>query len=99
MKTDRDKHQLRGPVRSVRIEMAQLEEQDGQQVEQRSFGHSYAFDSNGRLVEYAARNPDGSTWRTVNDYSDAGTCWRRETSILQASPLAASLTPTIKKAG
>ncbi|MDQ3755011.1 MAG: RHS repeat protein [Acidobacteriota bacterium] len=72
MKTDRDKHQLRGPVRRVQIEMAQLEEQDGQQVEQRSFGHSYAFDADGRLVEYIARNPDGSTWRTVNDYSDAG---------------------------
>ncbi|MDQ3585871.1 MAG: hypothetical protein M3407_08885 [Acidobacteriota bacterium] len=72
MKTDRNKHQLRGPVRSVQIETAQLEEQDGQQVEQHSFIHSYAFDPDGRLVEYAAHNPDGSTWRTVNDYSDAG---------------------------
>jgi hypothetical protein len=30
MKTDREKHGLRGPVRSVLVETAQFEDQDGQ---------------------------------------------------------------------
>lgn len=72
MKTDKGKHDLRGAVKSVRVETAEFREQDGQLVEQAWFSHITAFNELGNIIEYINRNPDGSTFRTVNDYSDAG---------------------------
>jgi hypothetical protein len=72
MKTGKDLHSLHGPVRSVRIETAQLKEQDGQLTEEPEFSHSITFNRDGGVVEQNYRNPDGSEWRAVNDYSDSG---------------------------
>ncbi len=72
MKTDKEKHDLRGAVKSVRVETAEFKEQDGQFVEQAWFSRIITFNAQGNIVEYINRNPDGSTFRTVSDYSDAG---------------------------
>ena len=72
MRTDRDQHGLRGPVKSVHVETAQLEEQDGRITEKPWFSHTITFDQEGRLTEQVNHNPDGSEWRTVNDYTDSG---------------------------
>lgn len=72
MRTDREKHGLVGPVKSVRVEIAQFEEQGGQLTEQPWFSHTITFNQDGWLIEQVTRNPDGSEWRTANDYSDSG---------------------------
>ena len=72
MKTDKEQHFLRGPVRSVRIETFQFKEQDGQLVEEPWFIHTITFNREGNIIEQINSNPDGSEWRTVNDYSDSG---------------------------
>lgn len=72
MSTDREKQSLKGRVKSVQTVTVQLEEQDGQVIEKPWFSHTMSFDQHGRLIEHINRNPDGSEWRTVNEYSDAG---------------------------
>ena len=72
MKTDKEKHGLRGPVKNVLIETAQFVEQDGQSAEKPLFSHMITFNRDGQLIEQVNRNPDGSEWRTVNHYSDSG---------------------------
>ena len=72
MKTDREKHGLRGPVESVLVETAQFEDQAGQITEKPWFSHTMNFNKDGRLTLQINRNPDGSEWRTVSDYSDSG---------------------------
>lgn len=72
MKTNREKHGLRGTVKSVHIETAQFQEQDGQILEKPWFSHTMTFNPGGWLTEQVNRNPDGSEWRTVNDYSESG---------------------------
>jgi YD repeat-containing protein len=72
MRTDREKHGLRGSVKSVLVETAQFEEQDGQITEKPWFSHTSAFNQDGWLIEQVNRNPDGSEWRAVSDYSDSG---------------------------
>jgi antitoxin component YwqK of YwqJK toxin-antitoxin module len=71
MRTDREKHGLRGPARSVHVETARFEEQDGQIAEKPWFSHTTTFNQDGWLSEQINRNPDGSEWRIVNDYSDS----------------------------
>jgi uncharacterized protein YkuJ len=72
MRTDKEKHGLRGPVKNVLIETAQFEEQGGQIAEKPWFSHANTFNRDGQVIEQVNRNPDGSEWRTVNDYSDSG---------------------------
>lgn len=72
MKTDRETQGLKGPVKSVRVETAEFEERDGQIVEKPWLSYSTTFNQDGWIIEQVNRNPDGSEWRTVNDYSDAG---------------------------
>jgi hypothetical protein len=72
VKTDREKHGLRGPVKSVLVETAQFEEQDGQSTEKPWFSHTSTFNQEGWLTEQVNRNPDGSEWRAVSDYSASG---------------------------
>ena len=72
MSTDRKKHGLRGSVESVLVETVQLEEQDGQITEKPSFSHAMTFNQEGWLTRQTNRNPDGSEWRAVSDYSDSG---------------------------
>jgi YD repeat-containing protein len=72
MKTDREKQGLRGAVKSMHVVDMKLEEHDGQIIEKPFFSHAISFDQHGRIIEQINRNPDGSEWRTVNDYSDSG---------------------------
>jgi hypothetical protein len=72
MANDRQEQSLRGPVKSVDVETAEFEEQEGQLVEKPWFSHGMSFDQDGRIIESIVRNPDGSTWRTRNEYSDSG---------------------------
>ena len=69
---DKTNYGLRGPVKNVQIVTPQLEEQDGQITEKPSFSYTITFNKEGQVVEQVNRNPDGSEWRTVNDYSDSG---------------------------
>jgi hypothetical protein len=72
MTTDREKQRLRGSVESVLVETAQFEEQAGQNIEKPLFSHTTTFNQDGWLTMQINRNPDGSEWRTVSDYSDSG---------------------------
>lgn len=72
MKTDRERQGLIGPVKSVRVETAEFENSDGQIVEKPWLSDTTTFNQDGWIIEQVSRNPDGSEWRTVNDYSDAG---------------------------
>ena len=70
--TDREKQGLRGSVKSVLIDTAQFEKQDGQITEKPWFSQTITFNQQGWLTEETNRNPDGSEWRAVSDYSDFG---------------------------
>ena len=72
MRTNREKYGLRGPVESVFVETAEFEEQAGQVTEKPWFRHTMTFNRDGWLMEQTNRNPDGSEWRTVSNYSDSG---------------------------
>lgn len=72
LKTDREKQGLKGAVKNVFVEMAQFEEQNDEIVEKPWFSHSSSFNRGGQQIEYVVRNPDGSEWRSVYDYSDSG---------------------------
>lgn len=72
MRTDKTKYGLVGPVKNVQIVTAQFEEQDGQMAEKPLFSHTIIFNKNGQLIEQLNRSPDGSEWRSVNDYTDSG---------------------------
>lgn len=41
-------------------------------VEQPWFAHTIIFNPDGQIAEQVNRNPDGTEWRTLNDYSDSG---------------------------
>jgi hypothetical protein len=69
---EKTKYGLIGPVKNVQIVTARFEEQDGQITEKPSFSYTITFNKQGQVVEQVNRNPDGSDWRTVNDYSDSG---------------------------
>src|SRR4030095_853589 len=72
MGTDREKHGLRGLVESVLVETAKFEEQAGHITEKPWFSHTMTFNQDGWLTEQTNRNPDGSEWRTISDYSESG---------------------------
>lgn len=72
MNMRKEKYGLRGPVKKVLIEAAQFEEHDGQIAEKPWYSYSNTFNSDGQLIEQVYRNPDGSEWRTVYQYSDSG---------------------------
>ena len=72
LRTDREKQGLKGAVKNVFVEMARFEKQDDEIVEKPWFSHSSSFNRDGQQIEYVVRNPDGSEWRTVSDYSDSG---------------------------
>jgi hypothetical protein len=72
MRTDKTKYGLIGPVKNVQIVTAQIEEQDGQIAEKPLFSHTIIFNKSGQVIEQLIRNPDGSEWRSVNDYTDSG---------------------------
>ena len=72
MSVEKQKYDLRGPVESVRVEVAEFKEEDGRRVEQPWYGYTIRFNPDGNVVEHVHRNPDGSAWRTTSDYSEAG---------------------------
>ena len=72
MRTDREKHGLRGSVESVLVETTRFEDQAGQITEKPWFSHTMTFNHDGWVTQQINRNPDGSEWRTVSDYSDSG---------------------------
>ncbi|HKY41810.1 MAG TPA: hypothetical protein VJM50_01840 [Pyrinomonadaceae bacterium] len=72
MRTDITKYGMIGPVKNVRIVTARFEEHDGQIAEKPWFSQTISFNKTGQMVEQLTQNPDGSEWRTVNDYSDSG---------------------------
>jgi hypothetical protein len=72
MSTDREKHGLIGPVKSMRVDTARFDDQDSQLTERRCLSHTTTFNQDGWLIEQVNRNPDMSEWRTINDYSDSG---------------------------
>lgn len=71
METDREKHGLKGSVKSVLVETLKFEEQDGQVTEKPWFSHALIFNEEGLLTEETNRGPDGSESRTVSEYSDS----------------------------
>src|SRR6266404_2156304 len=72
MRTDREKHGLIGPVKSIRIETARFDDQGGQLTERPWLSQTMTFNQDGWLIEQVNRNPDRSEWPTINDYSDSG---------------------------
>ncbi|MBA2338937.1 MAG: hypothetical protein H0V88_00955 [Pyrinomonadaceae bacterium] len=72
MKTDREKHDLGGHVKSIHVATAEFKEENDQFVEKPWFSRAVTFDREGNIIEYINRNPDGTEWRTVNDYSVEG---------------------------
>lgn len=67
MRTDREKYELRGPVRSVRTEIVTEEEK-------RELSEFYAFDVQGRLVEEISAEEylDQGPWKSVYTYDEQG---------------------------
>lgn len=72
MKTDKEMHNLRGPVQSVRVELVRFEEENGRRTEKPWYGYSLSFNPEGQITAHVHYHPDGSSWRTSNDYSEAG---------------------------
>ena len=72
MTMDKSKYGLIGQVKNVQIVTARFEDQDGQIAEKPCFNHTVNFNKSGQVIEQVNRNPDGSEWRAVNDYSDSG---------------------------
>src|SRR5687767_6702752 len=73
MKTDREKQEFKGPVKSVQVESTHYEvQEDGQTIEMPGYSPTTIFDRDGWIIEQFHQNPDGSKWRIVNDYSEAG---------------------------
>ena len=72
MSGEKQKYDLRGPVESVRVEVAEFKEEDGGRVEQPWYGYTIRFNHDGNVVEHVHHNPDGTAWRTTSDYSEAG---------------------------
>ncbi|HEX6728948.1 MAG TPA: hypothetical protein VF074_03010 [Pyrinomonadaceae bacterium] len=72
MRTDREKHGLTGPVKSVHVETARLQEQDGGLTEEHLFSQIMTFNQEGGLIEQVDCSPGGVQWRTVNEYTDSG---------------------------
>lgn len=71
METDREKHGLRGAVKSVLVETARFEEQTGQITEQPWFNQTMTFNQDGWLTEQTCRNPNGWEMSAVSHYSDS----------------------------
>ena len=71
MRTDREKQGLKGAAKTVHVETARFEERNGQIAETPSFSYTMTFNQDSWLIDQINRNPDGSEWLIVNDYSDS----------------------------
>ena len=72
MRSDKTKYGLIGPVKNVQIVTARFEDQDGQITENPWLSYTISFNQDGQVIKQLNRNPDGSEWHSVNDYSDSG---------------------------
>ena len=71
METDREKHGLRGPVKSVLAETARFEEQVDRTIEKPWSKETMIFNPDGWLTEQLSSTAEGFAMRTVSDYSDS----------------------------
>jgi hypothetical protein len=71
MKTDKEKHKLQGPVKTVQVESSQFVE-NGENTEGFPFIQTTTFNRDGWIIELVSQNPDGSKCRMINDYSETG---------------------------
>ncbi len=71
MKSAKEQNDLRGPVKTVRIETSEFKEEEGQRIEKPWYARSLAFDPEGNLTEEIHHNSDGSSFRTVYTYDAA----------------------------
>jgi YD repeat-containing protein len=72
---DRERWDLRGPVRSCRIERTWYFRccgQDACETEERSDASSLQFRADGSLARQGHKNPDGSEWTSTHQYDDQG---------------------------
>jgi hypothetical protein len=72
MSSEKRKYGLRGQVDSVRVEVSEFKDEDERRVERPWYGYTIRFNAEGNVIEQVHNNPDGSTWRIVKDYSEAG---------------------------
>ena len=73
--TDRERWQLRGPVRSFRLERRWYSRRCGADtcdVEERGDATTVDFRFDGSLARQLQHNPDGSEWTTTYEYDDRG---------------------------
>lgn len=73
--TDRERWQLRGPVRSCRLERKWYSRRCGTdtcEVEERGDATTVDFRVDGKLSRRSHRNPDGSEWTSTYEYDDEG---------------------------
>jgi len=88
MKTGKELHSLHGPVQSVRVETAELKEQDEHFIEEPGSSHSITFNRDGDVVEQISSKyivtlmaPSGAPSTTTRTRES---CWRRGTMSLRA---------------
>lgn len=73
MKTDKEKQELKGLVKTVYVESSQYRvQEDGQTIEMPGYSPTTIFNRDDWIIEQFHQNPDGSNWRIVNDYSEKG---------------------------
>jgi YD repeat-containing protein len=73
--TDRERWQLRGPVRSCRLERKWYSRRCGTntcEVEERGDATTIDFRVDGNLSRRSHHNPDGSEWTSTYEYDDEG---------------------------
>ena len=73
--TDRERWQLRGPVRSCRLERRWYSRRCGADtcdVEERGDATAVDFRVDGNLSQQLHHNPDGSEWTSTSEYDDRG---------------------------
>src|SRR6516162_11252799 len=73
--TDRERWQLRGPVRSCRLEPRWYSRRCGADTcdtEERGDATTVDFRLDGNLSRRSHHNPDGSEWTSTYEYDDAG---------------------------
>lgn len=71
-KSTKELNDLRGPVKTARVETFEFKEEDGQRVEKFWYAQSWAFDPAGNVTEVVHHNADGSSFRTSHFYDHAG---------------------------
>jgi len=72
MRSDLEKYDLRGAVRSVEIVSARFEEEGVERVEKPFYTQRIAFDTQGRTTESVSFNPDGAPFRMAYTYDGEG---------------------------